>query len=702
MFRHFLTFSFHDSIIILYDPASVKRPEKRKTEDIFSMLEALKKEVLQANLVLKEWGLVRLTWGNASGIDRERGLVVIKPSGVAYETMTAEDMVVMDLDGNIVEGTLKPSSDAPTHLELYRHFPGIGGVVHTHSVYATAFAQARREIPAMGTTHADHFYGSIPCTDDMRAEEIQKDYEKNTGTVIVRCFASLDPMQIPAVLVASHGVFTWGKNAKTAAENALVTEETAKMAYLSQNLSWNTALSKELLDRHYFRKHGAGATYGQGTPEKCESRCQPDFSELIGTRKCACGKTHQCDVKTIVMRPGALSDLPKVIAGLGTCQHVAMICDRNTYEAAGRRVETLISFDTSVILDPENLHANEFSTAEAEKKLPRNTDLLVAVGSGTVHDITRFVAHARGIPFVSVPTAASVDGYVSSVAAMTWRGAKKTMNACAPVAMVADIEIIAKAPKRLTASGVGDMLGKYSALVDWRISHLLTGEYLCEKIVSLVREALCKVSESVERLSCGDYNAYTSLMHGLVLSGIAMQLAGCSRPASGAEHHISHFIEMTVPTQECNALHGEKVGVGEVIVTELYHRFAALPEKQAFSLLAGYHMAGQTFIGERFGRLCGEVETENRSDCAKGIQPERIRECLSQIRNLILQEMPSEQEIVRLLSIAGAPSALTDIGLTEDKRRYLIESAPWVRNRLTLMRLIAGSSDFAKIEKIEY
>ena len=176
------------------------------------MLEQLKEEVLQANLALKDYGLVCLTWGNASGIDRESGLVVIKPSGVSYREMKAEDMVVVDLQGRIVEGKLNPSSDTPTHLELYRSFPAIGGVVHTHSVYATAFAQAHREIPALGTTHADHFYGSIPCTPDMTDGEIATDYEKNTGVVIVRRFAGLDPMQIPAVLVASHGVFTWGEN----------------------------------------------------------------------------------------------------------------------------------------------------------------------------------------------------------------------------------------------------------------------------------------------------------------------------------------------------------------------------------------------------------------------------------------------------------------------------------------------------------
>ena len=227
------------------------------------MLEQLKEEVLQANLALKDYGLACLTWGNASGIDRESGLVVIKPSGVSYREMKAEDMVVVDLQGRIVEGKLNPSSDTPTHLELYRSFPAIGGVVHTHSVYATAFAQAHREIPALGTTHADHFYGSIPCTPDMTDGEIATDYEKNTGVVIVRRFAGLDPMQIPAVLVASHGVFTWGENATGAVENALVAEKTAEMAYLSLTLAPEQPISRALLDRHYFRKHGAGATYGQ-------------------------------------------------------------------------------------------------------------------------------------------------------------------------------------------------------------------------------------------------------------------------------------------------------------------------------------------------------------------------------------------------------------------------------------------------------
>lgn len=227
------------------------------------MLEQLKQEVLKANLALRDYGLVTLTWGNASGIDRESGLVVIKPSGVGYDVMRAEDMVVLDLDGNVVEGTLNPSSDAPTHLELYRNFPDIGGVVHTHSIYATAFAQAHKDLPALGTTHADHFYGDVPCTPDMTEEEINGEYELNTGKVIVRTFKGKDPNAIPAVLVASHGVFTWGKSAKGAAENALVVEKTAEMAYLSLTMAPEQKVSQSLLDRHYLRKHGANAYYGQ-------------------------------------------------------------------------------------------------------------------------------------------------------------------------------------------------------------------------------------------------------------------------------------------------------------------------------------------------------------------------------------------------------------------------------------------------------
>ena len=230
------------------------------------MLEKLKKEVLEANLLLPRHGLVTFTWGNVSGIDRETGLVVIKPSGVEYDGMSAGDMVVVDLDGNRVEGKWKPSSDTATHVALYKAFPALGGIVHTHSRWATSFAQAGRGIPAFGTTQGDYFYGEIPCTRKMTPAEIAGEYELETGNVIIETFKSreIDPTQVPAVLVCSHGPFAWGTGAMNAVHNAVVLEEVAFMAFHAMALTPGLPpMQQELLDKHYLRKHGANAYYGQ-------------------------------------------------------------------------------------------------------------------------------------------------------------------------------------------------------------------------------------------------------------------------------------------------------------------------------------------------------------------------------------------------------------------------------------------------------
>lgn len=230
------------------------------------MLEELKKKVYEANILLPKYGLVTFTWGNVSAIDRESGYFVIKPSGVEYEDMGPEDMVIMDLDGNKIEGKLNPSSDTATHIEIYKGFKEVGGIVHTHSSYATSWAQAGRGIPCYGTTHADYFYGEIPCVRNLSKEEIEEAYEKNIGVLIVSEFERLkkDPVAVPAVLCKNHGVFAWGKDAHAAVHNAVVTEEVAKMAYRCELINSEVKEApQELQDKHYYRKHGANAYYGQ-------------------------------------------------------------------------------------------------------------------------------------------------------------------------------------------------------------------------------------------------------------------------------------------------------------------------------------------------------------------------------------------------------------------------------------------------------
>ena len=234
-----------------------------KNLDKNERIKELKERVFRANLSLKENNLIALTWGNASEIDRESGLIVIKPSGVDYKEMCAADMVIVDLDGNVIEGNLRPSSDLATHIEIYKGFSKVSAVVHTHSRWATIFAQAGKDIPMLGTTHADTFYGDIPCTRKMRSEEIAGEYEKETGAVIVESFEGLDPTAIPGVLVYSHGPFTWGKDAYEAVKNAIILEEVAMMAWHTIKLNDDIKFQKELADKHYFRKHGKNAYYGQ-------------------------------------------------------------------------------------------------------------------------------------------------------------------------------------------------------------------------------------------------------------------------------------------------------------------------------------------------------------------------------------------------------------------------------------------------------
>ena len=334
------------------------------------------------------------------------------------------------------------------------------------------------------------------------------------------------------------------------------------------------------------------------------------------------------------------------------------------------------------MLDPTGLHPTERAVAEVDEGL--DADLLVAVGSGTIHDITRYVAFSRGINFVSVPTAASVDGYVSNVAVMTWCGTKKTLPAVPPIAMVADMDIIAKAPYELTASGIGDMIGKYTALFDWKFSNIITGEYICQHIIDMEEQALSEVVENLDAIKAQDTDATEALMYALVLSGLAMQMVGNSRPASGAEHHISHFIEMGVMVKDNQALHGEKVGVATSLVVERY--FELLKKGLTREDLLATPARNEDVLRARFGSLAEELIKENTPDPLLKVDTNVLIDKWSELLALARATLPTKEQVCELLRRGGCSVTLSDIGIDESLKCDLVELSPLVRNRLTFMR----------------
>ena len=336
-------------------------------------------------------------------------------------------------------------------------------------------------------------------------------------------------------------------------------------------------------------------------------------------------------------------------------------------------------------MSPVNLHADEHGVDLLMEKLPEDTEILIAVGSGTVHDIVRYCAYQKGLMFISCPTAASVDGFCSSVAAMTWHGCKKTLTAVAPMMVIADIDIIKNAPIRLARSGFGDMIGKYVALTDWKIASHLTGEFYCNRIADMTADATRQVLESANGIAAGDGAAYTKLMYGLLLSGLAMQMMGNSRPASGAEHHISHLIEMHPKSLgvHSDALHGEKVGVGTLLAIREY-RAICRNESIRFQDYSPY---SKEQILSVFGEdMAGDIMAENARDAADGITAERLQDCLDAIRREILA-MPDADTLENVYKALGVKSTPEDIGVPSEIRPALLDNSPMVRNRLTFMRL---------------
>ncbi len=410
---------------------------------------------------------------------------------------------------------------------------------------------------------------------------------------------------------------------------------------------------------------------------------------------CTCGKPHPVSLRALVMERGALEKIPEVILGLGDYRRLVMICDDNTHAAAGQRVECLCtplwqgagkSFQTICLqASIHGLHATETVVDEVMASMGA-CDLLIAVGSGTVHDITRYVATELKLDFVSVPTAASVDGFLSSIAAMTWHGVKRSFPAKPPIALISDSDVLAAAPYALTASGVGDLLGKYTALFDWRVSHMVTGEYICERVISLEEEALCEVLACKDAVAAQNPAAVETVMYGLVLSGLAMQMVGNSRPASGSEHHVSHLIEMDVVTRDNPALHGEKVGVAAALVADKYHEILSIDPAR---------LKADAYKGLPIDRLCAvfgdrtdEVLTaENTPDPLEEVDAAKLIALWSDIKTLADHTLPTGDGLRQLLTDMGAKSVLGDIDLPENLWDTLWEMSPYVRRRLTFMRL---------------
>ena len=409
-------------------------------------------------------------------------------------------------------------------------------------------------------------------------------------------------------------------------------------------------------------------------------------------KPCSCGRKHEIVVDDIIIDSGAINQLPEILKrpAYADKKSLVMICDENTYEAAGKQVEALVPGLKKIVLNPDNLHANEHGVEAAKKGLDEigDVDMMIAVGSGTVHDITRFHAYEMKIPFFSVPTAASVDGFVSTVAAMTWHGFKKSFTAVSPVVVIADTDIFKKAPLRLTASGVSDLLGKYTALADWKITHLLTGEYICKEICDMEYQALDSLISSLDGLKTGDTKAYEDLMYGLLLSGLAMQMTGHSRPASGAEHHMAHFWEMAVINDEIDAYHGEKVGVGLIQVSDIYHEAVKYLKEGNFKVKD--HVDIETDLIEKTftnKELCESIKKTNDPNLLDLIDPKVLREKTEEIIRII-EEIPKADEIVAMLEKVHGVKSLEDIGFTPDMKEKTARVAPYIRDRITFMRIL--------------
>ena len=406
-------------------------------------------------------------------------------------------------------------------------------------------------------------------------------------------------------------------------------------------------------------------------------------------RPCSCGREHQIAVQEILIEAGAVEKLEEEMSEGMLREYISplVICDTNTYAATEELMEDIYDRCQVLVLDAEGLQADRQAIRIVENNMEEDIDLILAVGAGTIHDISRYVAHAYKIPFISVPTAASGDGFVTTVATMISDGVKKTVSSVAPICVYADTDIFSKAPQRLTAAGISDLMGKYICLADWKIASLVTGEYLCRETVKLEEKALKTVRSSIQDITEGEEDECEQLMYALILSGLAMQMIGSSRPASCAEHHVTHLWDMEVINGPLDALHGDKVSVATLLVLEEYKRIAAAIT-QGRCHVKPYKNEDEKLLEETFGKkgVLEEIKKENEPELLESISPKHLEECLDGIAEII-DELPNEQDMFHLLEKAGCAKTVYDIGLDEAAVLPSLRLAPYIRRRLSLLRI---------------
>lgn len=400
--------------------------------------------------------------------------------------------------------------------------------------------------------------------------------------------------------------------------------------------------------------------------------------------KCSCGHIHNISVKDIYIEPEAGRHLSEL---LKPYRHPVFICDSNTRKASEDSLKTYFEKYEVIEIKGQGIHADNGHVSYLAGEIDNDADILIAVGSGTIHDLTRFTAFKRGIPFISMPTAASVDGFVSTVAAMTWNGLKKTFPAKAPLYVLADTNIFSRAPYRLTASGISDLMGKYTALTDWKISHIVTGEYFCERIYNLEIKAVREVESILGEIKSGDGSCMEKLMYALILSGLAMQMIGNSRPASGAEHHMSHLWEMNVINEPIDALHGEKVSVGLILSLEKYEKILLAIESGRCRVVDNAEFETE-LLKNTFGKkgLYEGIMEENGENILKSVDTVKLNVHLNDIA-FELKKLPKPDEMAEKLKRAGCVTSMSEINLPPDIKELTLRLSPYVRRRLTLMRL---------------